>query len=82
MTEKNDVDFSGLILGFSSAALHYMGEGVVDETKTIEPDLARHNIEIIRLLQVKTKNNLSHEESDLLTQVLVDLERKYAALEV
>jgi hypothetical protein len=79
MSEKyEDVDFSGLILGFSSAALHYMGEGLVDGKKTVELDLAKQNINIIMLLREKTKGNLSQEEANLIGSVLVDLQQKYA----
>lgn len=80
---SNDVDFSGLILGFSSAALHYLGEHVLSSTETSTNSaaanlpLARQNIEIIELLRIKTQGNLSEDEQKLITQVLSDLRLKF-----
>ena len=72
------VDFSGLILGFSSAALSYMGyspkAGVAVE-KNLE--LANQNIEIISLLKDKTKGNLTEQEEELIDQVLLDLKTRF-----
>jgi len=71
------VDFSGLILGFSSAALYYMGEATVEGRPPQKNlPLARQNIEFIRLLQVKTKNNLLPEEASLISQLIHDLQIK------
>ena len=77
MTDQS-VDFSGLILGFSSAALSYMGysskAGITVE-KNLE--LAKQNIDIIDLLKQKTDGNLSPEEKELVEQVLLDLKGRY-----
>ena len=84
-TEKNDgnnptVDFSGLILGFSSAALHYFGhstiQGKVSEERNLP--LALQNIKIIELLRNKTLGNLTKEESTLVDRVIKDLNDKYS----
>lgn len=71
------VDFSGLILGFSSAALYYLGENTVDGkigNKNIL--LARQNVDIIRMLKEKTQGNLTKDESDLIKQLMLDLQLK------
>ena len=73
-TKDNFVEFSGLILGFSSAALSYMGvkhEGGVDVPKNLP--LAQQNINIIKMLKEKTAGNLDVDEDKLLTQILADL---------
>lgn len=71
------VDFSGLILGFSSAALYYMGEPTVEGKAPLKNlPLARQNIDIIRMLREKTKGNLTPEESHLLEQLVADLQLK------
>ena len=78
--EKKDfVDFNALILGLSSAALHYLGHPTLDGSEKVEINLqlAKQNIDIIRLLHKKTKGNLSTEENDLLIQVLADLTDKF-----
>ena len=74
----NKVDFAGLILGFSSAALYYMGEGSLDGRSVAAKnlDLARQNIDIILMLKDKTKGNLAADEERLLLQLVADLQIK------
>lgn len=76
--QAGDVDFSALILGFSSAALYYMGEGTVEGRSSGQKNLplARQNIDIILMLREKTKGNLTAEEQTLLSQLLADLQLK------
>ena len=70
----HEVDFSGLMLGFSSAALSYMGlEGGAD--KNLE--LAKQNIDVMCMLSEKTKGNLTEDEKKLLDELLVDLKGKF-----
>ncbi len=76
------VDFNGLILGFSSAALHYLGHGGVIEGRQedkINLGLAKQNIDILLLLKEKTTGNLSSQEEKLIEEVLCDLQIKYVA---
>ena len=77
---NSQVDFSHLILGFSSAALSYMGfqltEGMPQGNKNLA--LAQQNIEIISMLRDKTKGNLTEEENKLIGDILSDLQLKYA----
>jgi len=72
------VDFSELILGFSSAALYYLGQDIEGQVKAekVNIPLARQNIDIIEMLREKTKGNLSVEEESLIQQILVDLQLK------
>lgn len=80
MAESNaePVDFSALILGFSSAALHYLGLApALGKGPTINLALAKQNIEIIKMLQDKTKGNLSPEEVKLVQQLLADLQVRW-----
>lgn len=73
-----ELDFSGLILGFSSAALSYMGiVSIPNATAPVNLDLARQNINIIELLHQKTKGNLTSDEAKLTDQVLSDLRLKF-----
>ncbi len=74
-----DVDFNGLILGLSSAALYYIGHSEI-EGETISKvnfDLAKQNIRIIEMLHDKTRGNLTSEEARLIEQILKDLRLKY-----
>lgn len=69
------VDFSGLILGFCSATLAYLGYG--DEGLGKNLILARQNIDIIEMLQQKTRGNLSADEKTLIDEVVFDLKAKF-----
>ena len=77
--EANSVDFSGLVFGFSSAALHYLGESAIEGKSPSSANLilAQQNIDILLILRDKTKNNLTPDESKLLTQVIADLQTKF-----
>lgn len=72
------VDFSALIMGFSSAALYYLGEHPVEGKASAQRNLplARQNIDIIDLLHEKTQGNLTTDEAKLITQVMSDLKVK------
>lgn len=77
--EQAQIDYSGLVLGFSSAALCYLGFAPFGEKGFPEKnlDLAKQNIDIISLLSEKTKGNLTPEEEKLTNQLLTDLRMKY-----
>ena len=76
---KADLDFSQLILGFSSAALYYLGQVPLEGSKPPQTNLplASQNINIIALLRDKTKGNLDADELKLIEQLLADLQLKY-----
>lgn len=69
------VDFSGLILGFCSATLSYLGYGETQAQRNLV--LARQNIDIIEMLRDKTKGNLTDEEKTLVEEVIFDLKGKF-----
>jgi len=73
------MEFSQLILGFSSAALYYMGQAALEGRPAPQKNLplAKQNIDIILLLKQKTSGNLSDEEKGLIEQLLSDLELRY-----
>lgn len=61
-----------------------MGLGLAPHPQTgkTEKDLtmARFNIDMLEVLQTKTKNNLLKEESDFLNHMINDLRLKYVEL--
>ena len=73
------MSFSELILGFSSAALSYMGFQAHESVAKVDSNLplAQQNINIIELLLEKTKGNLTPEEQKLTEHVLADLRLRY-----
>ena len=73
------IDFATFILSLSHSALMHLGEAPHPETDQVEANLplAKQNIDILGLLEEKTKGNLSGEEERLLAQVLFDLRMRY-----
>ena len=76
------VNFSTFVLGLSTQALLHLGEIPNPMTKAIERDLeaAKHVIDILGILQEKTRNNLDAGEDALLASVLYDLRMRYVDL--
>jgi Domain of unknown function (DUF1844) len=73
------IDFATFVLSLSHSALTHLGEAPHPETDKIEQDLplAKQNIDILGILEDKTKGNLSGDEERLLAQVLFDLRMRY-----
>lgn len=71
--------FGLLTLSLGNAALVGLGLMPEPESGTTEKnlDLAAHNIELLAMLQEKTRGNLSAEEKHLLEGLLYDLRLKY-----
>jgi hypothetical protein len=88
--QKNDaadetlprIDFSTFILSLSHSAVMHLGEAPHPETGQVEQDLAlaRQTIDLIAMLEEKTKGNLSGEEERLVAQILFDLRMRYVEL--
>jgi hypothetical protein len=88
--QKNDaaeealprIDFSTFILSLSHSAVMHLGEAPHPETGQVEKDLplARQTIDLIAMLEEKTKGNLSGEEERLVAQILFDLRMRYVEL--
>lgn len=76
-----EIDFQTLVLSFFSSALLHLGDatGAVEAGMAAEVNLpmARQTIDLLALLQERTKGNLSAEEERTLDQVLYDLRMRY-----
>ena len=72
------IDFNILILSLNTSALIQLGEAETAEGQ-IASDLAmaRQTIDMLGILEEKTRGNLSGEEERLLHQVLFDLRMRY-----
>jgi hypothetical protein len=78
------IDFNTIVLSLSTSALLQLGE-VPDEMRgqlsegQVEVDLpmARQTIDMLGILEEKTRGNLSGEEERLLSQVLYDVRLRY-----
>jgi hypothetical protein len=73
------IDFATFIVSLSHSALLHLGEAPHPETDSMEQnlDLARQTIDLLGLLEEKTKGNLTGEEERLLGQVLFDLRMRF-----
>jgi hypothetical protein len=75
------IDFPNYLLSYYTQALMFLGEVPNPVTNTVEEDLegVRHTVEILEMLQAKTKGNLSSEEEQLMDSVLYELRMKFMA---
>ena len=73
------IDFSTFVLSLSHSALMHLGEAPHPETDGMEENLplARQTIDLIGLLDEKTKGNLTGDEERLIGQVLFDLRLRF-----
>lgn len=74
-------EFSMFLSTLSMQALMALGEIPHPVTQTAQEDLeqARYLIDVLGMLQEKTKGNLTAEESALMEDVLYELRMKYVA---
>ena len=73
-------DFAAIVLSFASSALFHLG--LVADPSTGEPGeknlpLAQHSIDLLELLEVKTRGNLSGDEAHLIASLLTELRVRY-----
>jgi hypothetical protein len=76
------ISFSTFILGLASTALIHLGEAPDPETgqRTPNPELAKQSLDLLDLLERKTKGNLTPDEQRLFQSLLTDLRLKYVNL--
>ena len=73
------LDFSTFIMSVIGSAFVHLGDAPSPESNAAEVNLilAEQDIELLTLLQEKTKGNLTGEEERVLTQGLHDLRMRY-----
>ena len=73
------IDFTTLVLSLSHSALLHLGDAPDPASGTTSVDLpmARQSIDLISMLQDKTRGNLTGEEERTLSQALYDLRMRY-----
>lgn len=76
-----EVTFSTFVLSLASSALMHLGEVPDPETgRTVRNEaLARNAIDLLTMLDDKTRNGLSVEESKLMRDILYELRMKFVA---
>ena len=72
------IDFSTFVVSLSHSALVHLGDAAeADGSVQKDLPLARQTIDILALLQDKTKGNLDGDEERLLNQVVYDLRMRF-----
>jgi hypothetical protein len=73
------IDFSTFVLSLSHSALVHLGDAPSPDGHPASRDLqlARQTIDLLSILQEKTRNNLTGEEERLLDQALYDLRLRF-----
>lgn len=83
-----EIDFATFVLSLGSSALMHLGEepdggpeggpeGGAGEKLPQDLDLAKQTIDLLAMIQVKTKGNLDDAEETLLSGLLYDLRIRY-----
>jgi hypothetical protein len=69
------VDFSTHVLSMASSAMISLGQMPAPDGETIETDIetARYLIDVLSMLETKTRGNLDESEQKLLQSLLYDL---------
>lgn len=79
MPKGLEANFSTLILSIGSSAAMAMGLAPNPMTGEVDKnlDLARFNIDLLKMLSQKTKGNLSGDEQKFLESIVADLQMKF-----
>jgi hypothetical protein len=78
-----EVSFTALIISLaSSAAVHFgdLGDPVTGQKQPANLIAARHAIDLLSILEEKTKGNLTEDEQQTLKQVLIELRMRFVQL--
>lgn len=81
--ESDDIQpmsFNIFVLSLNASALIHLGQAAQPEggASEVNVPLARQTIDILSMLEEKTRGNLSGEEERLLHQILFDLRMRYS----
>lgn len=76
---KAAIDFTTFCISLGTSAFVHLGELPHPETEKAEPNLvlAKQTIDILGMLQTKTRGNLTPEEEKTLEHLLLDLRLRY-----
>jgi hypothetical protein len=79
---QDPASFISFVMSIASNAASALGmmEHPVTHQREVDPDLGKHWIDILGMLQKKTQGNLSRPESNMIEGLLHDLRMQYVAL--
>ena len=74
----SDVEFSHFVISLAQGVMVGLGEVPDPETRqtTLNLPMANHSLAVLKMLKIKTENNLSADEHKLLDALLKDLTEK------
>lgn len=77
--QQNELLFTQLVLMFQGAAYQHMGKVMNPVTNKVERDLgqAKHAIDMLGMLDARTRGNLTDNEARLLEHVLYETRMNY-----
>ena len=76
-----EIDFTTFCVSLASSAFVHLGDMPHPESQEIAPNLvlAKQTIDLLGMLQAKTRGNLTDEEAKLLEHLLADLRLRFVA---
>lgn len=82
MPDQIKADFNSLVLSIASSAAMSLGLAPDQESGKIHVDkrMAKFNIDLLVMLKEKTKNNLTADETQLMTSLVSDLQNHFLKL--
>ncbi|GIW77777.1 MAG: hypothetical protein KatS3mg104_2840 [Phycisphaerae bacterium] len=76
-----EAGFASIVQSIMTQALYYLGEiGDENAPPMLNLDLAKYQIDMLGVLEEKTKGNLTREEQTLLDQTVYDLRSRYVSI--
>lgn len=81
-TPKMEATFSMLVMSIASSAAMAMGLTPDPQSNqtSVDKNLARFNIDLLEVMQSKTKGNLTTDENQFLTALISDLQLKFLTI--
>lgn len=82
MGENLEASFSVLIMSIASSAVMAMGLAPNPQNNEVlvDKNMARFNIDLLMVLQNKTKGNLTADEAKFLDNLINDLQLKFVSI--
>jgi hypothetical protein len=77
--DQGSINFSAFVLSLHHNGLMHLGEQMLKDQQDAETHLpmAKQFVDILSMLENKTKNNLDDEEAALIKRLLFDLRMRY-----
>ena len=77
--KQNGELFQGLVVSLAAATMQHLGKTLNPATRKIEQNLpaAQATIDMLDMLEAKTRGNVSEQEAKLLKSILAELKLNY-----